>query len=289
MAVRDLGVQPYAGERRSPAANGVVLLRLGLRRAWRSWMVKVATIMFWVPGVIGALQPWLLRWVAAQNPEAAAAGQIPPVEGGRLLTEVFGWSVWLVGFAITLGAGAGLVARDLAEDGLPFFLSKPVSPAQYLGGQAGAIALWLLALFLGNAAIVVLAGLLPTVPDDQRLEAIGLLFPALLHAAVAAIALATASVGVSAMSRSRALTLSAWAFVFVVPYLVAGLVEAVADVPWLWLASLPGLLAVVADAVFKVDPETALRVWHAAPILVLLVGGIAALALRRVGRIEVVT
>jgi hypothetical protein len=287
MAVRDLGVRPYAGDRLPASRNRWVLLRLGLRRAWRSWLVKLAVFFFWVPGLTGAVQLWLVAWLIAQNPEMAAA-EAPIVPSGAMVSGVLDWTVWLQGFALTLGAGAGLVAGDRSEEALPFFLSKPVTPADYLLGHAAAIGLGVTLLLVANGVLVVGAGLLPTVPPGQRVEAVGLLFPLLIHATLVGLVLGVSSVAVGALGRSRALTVTAWALLFVVPSLLGSLVETLADQPWLLLGSIPALLRVVGDALFKVEPANALRVWHALPVLALLVGGLGLLAHRRIARTEVV-
>ena len=74
------------------------------------------------------------------------------------------------------------------------------------------------------------------------------------------------------------------------PHVIAAIVDTITggDFPWLYLASFTGLLGTVADALFKVESESDLQWFHAAPILV----GLAALALwgahERLRRAEVI-
>ena len=59
MAIRDLGYRPYDGERHEASRNTLVLLRHSMKRAWRSWIVKLALLFSWVPmtgfGLVGFL------------------------------------------------------------------------------------------------------------------------------------------------------------------------------------------------------------------------------------------
>ena len=66
------------------------------------------------------------------------------------------------------------------------------------------------------------------------------------------------------------------------------LVEAIGKWPWLALASIPKLLGIVGDALFKIQTESDVRWYHATPILVALVFGSLYLAYDRVRRAEVI-
>lgn len=287
MAVRDLGYAPYEGARLPASRNGWVLFRFGLRRAWSSFLVRLATVFFWVPGAVAVGLLVLRSFMLANAADPATATEAMPLDGPRLVADTIAWTVWLVAGLVTLGAGAGAISLDLAHRSLPFFLAKPVTPTQYLLGRVGAVAAWLFALLVANAAIAV-AGLVGLGEPALRLEHAGLMFPATLHAVVACLTLAAASVGISALSPSRATTMGAWVFAFVAPTLVGALVSGLADWPWFLLASLPATIRVVGDALYKIAPGDALRWWHALPALLAISGALLALAHRRVRTAEVV-
>ena len=106
--------------------------------------------------------------------------------------------------------------------------------------------------------------------------------------AVRAVVVATASVGMSALSGSRALTMSAWLVLLIIPHVLALIVDAIADWPWLYVLSIWALLSRVGDALFKVESESQLGVWHALPILALYAAGGMAIAWRRIKNAEVI-
>src|SRR5690606_6308091 len=127
-------------------------------------------------------------------------------------------------------------------------------------------------------------------PDEQFLENLGLALPAQLDAAMIAVTCAVLSIAISALSKSRALTMMAWGVLLFVPAVLASLIEGITEHEWGWLASLPGLLWVTGDGLYKVHRDwTELHWYYAAPILALLTAGGAYLALRRIQRAEVIT
>jgi predicted neutral ceramidase superfamily lipid hydrolase len=134
----------------------------------------------------------------------------------------------------------------------------------------------------------VIAGV--TAQPEHRLEDFGLMAPMLVYALVLSLFMASASVAVSCLSPSRALTMSAWGLLFVVPHVIASIIDSFTngDFPWLYLASFTGLLGTMADALFKVETESDLEWFHAAPVLL----GLAVLGLwgahERLRRAEVV-
>ncbi|MEM9074641.1 MAG: ABC transporter permease subunit [Myxococcota bacterium] len=289
MTVRDLGYQPYEGKRLPASNNTWVMLRHGLGRAWASWMVKTAVFLGWAPFVVGcgiwAAQWWILQQFAAQGGGAIQAEGAQ--QAGPFLHSMYNWYVWIFGLMITLGAGAGAISEDLTHRAFQFYFSKPMTVPQYLLGRILAVSLWMffITFIPGLMMVVAVTGMSP---EEARLENFGLILPAFIHSVLIAAVTGVASVGVSSLSKSRALTMSTWVLVFIVPYVLATIVTEVGEWPWLKLLSLPALLAVVGDALFKVPREDALEWFHALPILVAVVVGGMYASILRLRRAEVV-
>ncbi len=281
MTIRDLGYRPYEGVRLPPSNNTKVLLRYGLRRAWGSWLVKLATFFGWFPCVIG----WAAIGIHFTQQGSGAA----PYDGAAWTARLLLVQLWCFVTLVTLGAGAGAISEDLTHRAFPFFFAKPVTPAQYLVGRTSAIALYCFVLCFVPATLLILA-MVGTSPAELRLERLGLLAPALLESGIIAIVTAAASVAASSLSKSRALTMSAWILIFIVPHVLASLVDAIGDFPWLRLASLPALFEIVGDGLFKIqaEGEGELRWFHALPILTLMTAGSLLFAHQRLRRAEVV-
>ncbi len=291
MTIRDLGYKPYEGARLPPSNNSWVMLRQGLARAWGSWLVKIAVLVSVVPPLVACLAVGSLRYLAMQMGQADDTVDL----GSTVLRYMFMADTWFVVSLVTLGAGAPAIAEDLTFKAFQFYFSKPVTPAQYLTGRIGAVSVLLfLVTFVGGAFVVLVAGASATLLGEAApgavLADLSLIAPVLLFTVSLSAFMGSVSVAVSCLSPSRALTMSAWVLLFVVPHVIASIVDAIADgdFPWLYLASFTGLFGTVADALFKVESESGLQWFHAAPILV----GIAALGLwgahERLRRAEVI-
>lgn len=284
MTIRDLGYRPYDGVRLPPANNTWVMLRHGITRAWASWWVKLACLFGLGPMLVFGAWVGFRRLVL----EPAVGGQMPALEGEDVLRDLFRWQTWLFVSVISVSAGASAIAEDIRFKAFQFYFAKAVTPAQYLAGRVLAVSFFVFVVVFVPAMIVDLA-LVGTASEEVRLEDLGLIAPIFVYSLLIAAVIGAGSVGMSALSGSRALTMSAWLLLFIVPHALAALVEAIGDWPWLYLASFTGLLGTVADALFKVETESELKWYHAAPILLGIVAAALGSALYRLRRAEVIT
>jgi hypothetical protein len=197
------------------------------------------------------------------------------------------WQFWVFVSMISVGAGAAVIAEDTAFKAFSFYFAKPVTPPQYLGGRVAAVAIFCFLVAFIPALLLTLT-IVGFSPAELRLERTGVILPALLYSLLISIVVSTASVGLSALSSSRALTMTAWLCLLLIPHVIALIVDAIADWPWLYLLSIWEMLSVVGDALFKIEPTTDLRFWHALPVLVVVTVGGIALAYRRVRSAEVI-
>lgn len=267
MTIRDLGYKPYEGARLPPSNNTWVMFRQGLARAWGGWLVKIAVFFAIFPPLIACLVIAGGRYFASQMGQVGETMDL----GSMALREMFRYETWLVVSLVTLGAGAASIAEDLTFKAFQFYFSKPVTALQYLVGRVAAIALILfLITFVSGLIVVTIAAV--TAAPEQRLADFGLIAPTLLYSVILSVFMASASVAVSSLSPSRALTMSAWGLLFVVPHVIASIVDVIQQeqFPWLYLASFTGLLGTVADALFKVEANSTLHWYHAAPVLFLV-------------------
>jgi ABC-type transport system involved in multi-copper enzyme maturation permease subunit len=293
MTIRDLGYRPYDGARLPPSNNTWVMLRQSLRRAWGSWLVKLATFLsFGPPLIIAAIVVAGRLFVREMQGDADA----DPIEAGRTLRTLFSIQLWLFVSMITVGAGASAIAEDLTYRAFQFYFAKPVTRPQYLAGRMLAVGIWVFAVTFLPALFVDIA-LVGTAPRETAIEQLALLLPCLAFSLVTALVMASGSVAISSLSTSRALTMSAWVVVFFVPYVLAAIVDAIVTAaahdeegwPWLYLGSLTGLLGRIGDLIFNVEAESPLEWWHAAIVLVVFVAGAQYLAWWRLKRAEVIT
>lgn len=301
MTIRDLGYRAYEGALLPASHNTWVLIRYGMARIWGSWINRLAVFGSILPllamCVVALIRVGILSRAGVELHELRA--QLPPDASGPAawfvadpavwLRSLTGIQFWFVISVVTLRSGAGVIAEDFTNRAYQFYFAKPVTPLQYILGRASALAIFLFALIqvptLSLATVLAAVG-----PQDQLLEHMGLVLPALLDAAIIAVACAVLSIAISALSKSRALTMMAWGVLLFVPAVLASLIEGITEHEWGWLASPAGLLWVVGDALYKVQRDfDEVRWYYAAPLLAALVAGGAYLALRRIQQAEVIT
>ena len=293
MTIRDLGYRPYDGPRLPASNNTWVMLRQGLRRAWGSWLVKLATFFSLGPPLVYGAIVFGLRYFLRE--QIALDAEADPVNAADILRGVINVQTWVFVSMITVGAGAPAIAEDLTFKAFQFYFAKPVTPAQYLAGRTLAVGLWCFGIAFVPSLLVGLI-IVGTAPAGVVGEQAALMLPVLLYCLILATVMAAGSVSISSLSKSRALTMSAWLVLFIVPHVLASIVDAIAHAtgdengwPWLYLGSFTGLLGVVRDALFKIESDSELEWWHAAPILTALVVGAIALTMHRLKRAEVIT
>ncbi|MBK8172172.1 MAG: hypothetical protein IPK60_17765 [Sandaracinaceae bacterium] len=295
MTVRDLGYRAYDGVRLPASRNTYVLLGHAMRRAWGSWLVKIAVFLGWIPLVVYLIKVMFVYWLMSK----LEGGRPPPGEAadalgiltdpGESIRNLFNYQVWAFVTLITLGAGSGTIAEDFTHKAFQFYFAKPVTATQYLLARTGATAIFSFMLTFIPALILVL-GIVVAADPSLRLQHFGLVLPALFYSLLISSVLSVMAVATSSISKSRALTMSAWIVLLIVPQSIASLVSAIGNVSWFYLASPPALLGLVGDALFKtVDTEHLVRWYHAAPLLIALTAGSIWLANRRVRNAEVIT
>lgn len=295
MTVRDLGYRAYEGVLLPASHNTWVLLRYGLWRIWGSWINKLVVFCAGLPFLGLAIVAGLrFRIVGREMPDVPAGADalsrwfLSP-DAADWLRTLTGMQFWFFVTVLTLRSGAGVIAEDFTHKAYQFYFAKPVTPVQYLVGRASALGVIIFGVvFVPSLFLVfVLAGL---GPEDQVLERMGLSLAALLDAAIIAASCSILSVAVSALSKSRALTMMVWGGVLFVPTVLAMLVQGITESEWMWAGSVPGLVWVVGDALYKTTERWHELQWfHAAPVLAVLVGGGLYLALHRIRQAEVIT
>lgn len=70
-------------------------------------------------------------------------GGIDPLAIDALMFKVFMWVQGDFAFFLTMLVGPGLISRDLANNGLPLFLCRPISRAEYVLGKISVLAILL--------------------------------------------------------------------------------------------------------------------------------------------------
>ncbi|MFN8422603.1 MAG: hypothetical protein U0470_04155 [Anaerolineae bacterium] len=125
--------QPYDGERTSAASQFWVIPRYGYRELFRSRVTLILFVAsFFFPVV------FLAAIYARQNAQVLAifGRQILDglqIDAGAYIVLTYAQS-WFA-FYLALWAGPPLLGRDMANNGLPLFLSRPMTRSAYIAGK----------------------------------------------------------------------------------------------------------------------------------------------------------
>jgi ABC-2 type transport system permease protein len=134
MPIHDQGYRHYAGTKAAVGRGWSVIARNGVRSLFAKRAFVGLLLFAWSPFVVRAVQVY----VAANFAQAAAVLGVK-AETFREFLDQQGPFV----FFVTIYVGAGLIANDRRANALQVYLSKPLTRAEYVGGKAAILFLFL--------------------------------------------------------------------------------------------------------------------------------------------------
>lgn len=136
MAVYEHSYKRYTGITTAVWSRFLVLPKYGFKDVFKSrWLVFFFALSVLVP-VIFAIMIYLrhnLDAIDALKAMGIEADQFFDIDAGFFGRFMVGQAQFA--FFLTLFIGPGLVSRDLANNGLPLYLSRPISRADYVVGK----------------------------------------------------------------------------------------------------------------------------------------------------------
>jgi len=162
MAVHDRRYKPYSGTLTPLAGRFLILPRYAFKDVFKSRLL----VVFY--GITALVPLGFATWIYfANNIDALSAVRAIGINIGDFVAIDEGFFAAFFGtqgvfaFFLTMFIGPGLVSRDLANNGLPLYLSRPISRADYVLGKLTilltllSIITWVsgLALFALNASM----------------------------------------------------------------------------------------------------------------------------------------
>lgn len=154
MAVHDRRYKPYTGVTTSLQSRFLVLPRYAFKDVFKSrWLVFFLGLTVLPPLIFGIMIYMRnnLGAIDRLSQLGLDVGTFYSIDEG-FFASFLRWQ-FSCAFFLTLFVGPGLVSRDLANNGLPLYLSRPISRADYVVGK-------LVTLLALSSAITWIAGLL---------------------------------------------------------------------------------------------------------------------------------
>ena len=279
MPIHDQGYRRYAGTRQPPGRSWSVITRAGIRSFLVRRQLIALLVVAWLPAVVRAVQ----MYGAANFPQAEFL--VPTRETFR---NFLGQQDPFL-FFITVYVGAGLIANDRRVNALQIYLSKPITRAEYIFGKLALLMAFLLFVTWIPALVLLVAQILFAGSFAFFLDNPSVLPAITVVSFVQTLTFAMAMLALSSLSKSgRYAGIMFAGVIFFMQAFYRVVLAVTGDSRWAWL-SVDAVLTHVGDAIFRVPLRYDLPVWGAVLTLVAVLAGAAAVLLRQVRAVEVVT
>src|SRR5262245_50227238 len=278
MPIHDQGYRRYAGERRVGDRRWPVIARAGIIERLRERRFLALMLVAWLLFAVRAVQLYVGTTIVRASFFAPSEETFHSFLNQQRLFVFF----------ITIYAGAGLIASDRQANALQLYLSKPITRNDYIAGKLATLAAfltvvtWLPAMTL-LALQVLFSGSLEFVSSHPRLV------PAITITSVLQVALASMTMlALSSLSRSRRFAAMLYALVVIFAGAVERVLQTATGAAGWVLLSPQNTLVVVTDALFGIEPETAIPAAAALIAIIALLGLCVVVLERRVRAVDVV-
>lgn len=141
MAVYKRSYKVYDGPRTAAGMRFSVLTRFSLRTLFQSRIFTGFVVLCMFPQLIAAAHIYFAHSAAAQVALNMHLDALTTIDNSWF-AGFLGIQAWL-GFIIVAAAAPGMVSRDLANQALQLYLSRPLSRAEYIIGKLAVLALLL--------------------------------------------------------------------------------------------------------------------------------------------------
>lgn len=279
MPIHDQGYRRYVGSKAAVGRGWTVITRHGVRSLFAKRAFVGLLLFAWSPFIVRAVQVY----VAANFAQAASILGVK-AETFREFLDQQGVFV----FFVTIYVGAGLIANDRRANALQVYLSKPLTRAEYVGGKAAILFLFL-SLVTWAPAIALLIVQIMFAGSFTFLRDNIFLLPAITLFSLLQVLLATMTMlALSSMSKSSRFVGIMYAglmfFTAAVFQSIRGITRS-SGMAWI---SPTASLEQIGDVIFRLDPR------YDVPAIVVLMSIVGLIALsawileRRVRGVEVV-
>jgi ABC-2 type transport system permease protein len=279
MPIHDQGYRRYQGSRAAVGRAWLVIARAGIRTLFSKRAFVGLLLLAWGPFLVRAVQMWL----ATNLPQAT----ILAVEAATFRQFLDQQKIFL--FFITVYAGAGLIANDRRANALQIYLSKPVTPLEYVCGKFAILATFLLLVTWVPAVLLLVIQILFSGSFRFFLDNVYLLPAITVFSAIQVLAIALAMLALSSLSRSSRYVGILYAGLIFFSEAVYGVLMGVTRDTHTAVVSIASNLDQIGDFIFRLPLRFKVPV-TAAGFVVLLLILVSSIILRyRVRGVEVVT
>ena len=240
MPIFDQGYQHWNGELSGHGWRWYAIARHGVRIGMKSWILRIAIILAWLPAVGLALA--VCVWGLVEQKSALAAFFLP------ILTDLFGpevladpkkyrveiWSIFYEFFLrmemrysmiVVMIVGPSLISRDLRFNALPLYFSRPMRRIDYFVGKLGVIG-WFLAMALVFPSVIAyVLGLLFSLDITIIWDTASVLLASIGYGLIMALSAGTFILAMSSLTRNSRYVALLWVGIWFVSAIAGEAVE----------------------------------------------------------------
>src|SRR3954463_1848617 len=279
MPIHDQGYRRYSGSRAPVGRAWAVIAKAGVRTLLGKRAFIALLLIAWFPFFVRAVQ----IYAATNLPQAAFLA--PDARMFRQFLEQ--QEAFL--FFVTVYAGAGLIANDRRANALQIYLSKPLTPAEYVFGKFAILATFLLLVSWVPAVVLLMVQIMFSGSFRFFLDNL-FLFPAItVFSFIQILTMAAAMLALSSLSNSsRYVGILYAALIFFSEAIYGVVFAATRNSSLAWIA-VPFNLHQLGNAIFRLPLRYSTPVPVALFVVVALIVASGFVLLNRVRGVEVVS
>jgi ABC-2 type transport system permease protein len=280
MPIHDQSYRRYEGTKAALGRGWLVILKNGFRTMLSRRVFVALLVIAWVPFVVRAVQMYFVT----NFPQAAS---VVPVDAQMFHSFLDQQAVFV--FFVTIYAGAGAIANDRRANALQIYLSKPLMRIEYIGGKLAVLIVYLLAVTLLPALLLILLQILFSGSFDFIRQNLFLIPAVTLGSLVRVLVSACTMLALSALSKSSRFVAVLYAGAIFFTDAIFGVLRIIVGSSRVAWVSVTANIDQVTDAIFRSHPR------HETPVAVsiLVLAGLLAISIsvleRRVRGVEVVS
>ena len=283
MPVYEQGYEDYSGPRKSLKWRWIPLFRDELTPFLKKRRFIVLLLMALAPWLYGIALTFLHTQLGEGSGMKEFIAQLPVVDEKLFATLLSnGWDLFLL-FIVVIWVGSGLVARDRRDKTLEVFLSRALSPVQYLWAKGLTLGVFLMVFSLLPALVLVIFQVGLTGDPWWLVSHFRVIWGTLLYAILANGSVVLFVLALSSLSRSPRTVGLLFIGIIFLGDVGCGILYLITKNPTVWFFSTAKEMSILADRCLGAPVPAHLAIGLPMSILFFLLmagGGAAILALR---------
>jgi ABC-2 type transport system permease protein len=277
--IHDQGYRRYGGRREQHGRTWMVIARSGIMNVLRKRQFLALLLGAWAPFLVRAVMVYISSNFQQARFLAATADTF---------REFLGQQAFFV-FIVTIYVGAGLIANDKRANALQIYLSKPLARSEYIMGKLAILLVFLIGVtWLPAMMLLVLQMMFSGSLTFVRTNLF--LFPAItLYSLILVFTSAFAMLALSSISKSSRFVGIMFAGLILFTSAMYNIIRAMTGRSWFAWISPSDSLAVIGNAIFRVQSGYSVPVPVAFFSVAVIIGLSIWILERRVRGVEVVT